>query len=200
MRKLALATSFWVLCSATLAVAQNRSTGTGKGQGAIVIHENALLYKDSQGEAAYGKLDMWEAVGGVQTWAKTVLSYQFEEADGRAHVFALGTSGVMYKGWIDSAHLSSYFTYECGCGMADAVCAPHMTARSGWKWNLCFTEARDRKLAELKNEPKTAVGVDSAVAKPSVEQRLQQLNDLLAKGLISKEEYDKKRSEILKDM
>lgn len=35
---------------------------------------------------------------------------------------------------------------------------------------------------------------------PSVEDRLRQLDDLLKKGLITKDEYDKKRADVLKDM
>jgi hypothetical protein len=47
-----------------------------------------------------------------------------------------------------------------------------------------------------------AAGVtnDSAPASDTVEERLRRLEDLLKKGLITKDEYDKKRAEILKDV
>ncbi|HEV7921524.1 MAG TPA: hypothetical protein VGR02_12120 [Thermoanaerobaculia bacterium] len=43
-------------------------------------------------------------------------------------------------------------------------------------------------------------GGGSTTAKESVEERLRKLDDLLKKKLITKEEYDSKRAEILKDM
>lgn len=48
---------------------------------------------------------------------------------------------------------------------------------------------------------KAAAGVDASPAdESSVEERLRKLDDLLKKGLITKDEYDKKRAEILKDV
>ena len=44
-----------------------------------------------------------------------------------------------------------FFNYECGCGEKSETCAAIETA--GWiseRWNQCFIEARDKKLAELK--------------------------------------------------
>jgi uncharacterized lipoprotein YajG len=46
----------------------------------------------------------------------------------------------------------------------------------------------------------TAVAAAKAEAQESVEERLRKLDDLLKKGLITKEEYQKKRAEILKDI
>jgi len=45
-----------------------------------------------------------------------------------------------------------------------------------------------------------ATGAASSRPAESAEERLQKLDDLLKKGLITKAEYDKKRAEILKDM
>lgn len=47
---------------------------------------------------------------------------------------------------------------------------------------------------------KGSAGGGSSPAKESVEERLRKLDDLLHKKLITKEEYDKKRAEILKDV
>lgn len=48
---------------------------------------------------------------------------------------------------------------------------------------------------------KSAAGADASPAdQSSVEERLRKLDDLLKKGLITKDEYDKKRAEILKDV
>jgi hypothetical protein len=46
----------------------------------------------------------------------------------------------------------------------------------------------------------SASSSSSSEEKPSVEERLRKLDDLLKKGLITKEEYNKKRAEILKDV
>lgn len=196
MRKAAMLVSV-LLLGASLSYGQSRDTG--KGQGAIVIRQDAPFYKNSRGPAIHGKMDKGEPVGGVQTLARMVESYQFEEEHGRAHVLALGTSGYSYLGWMDPADLSPYFTYECGCELKDAKCSPHVFVGGVGKkkWNICFEEARDRKLAELKGQPDA---VANAPSQESPETRLQKLKDLYEKGLISKDEYESKRAEILKTM
>ena len=150
MRKVA-AVVVALICSVSLAYGQ--STDRGRGQGAFVLRQDAPLYKRSGGAATYGKMDKWDPVGGVQTMARMVESYQFEEEHGRVHVLALGTSGYMYTGWMDPSDLSRYFTYECGCGLADAKCSPHVFVGGVGKkkWNICFEEARAKALADLKN-------------------------------------------------
>lgn len=189
--------SYMSLVFTSSAYAQSRDTG--KGQGAIVITDGATVYKDSEGDEAYSKkLEKGYAVAGISTLARMVTSYQFEEENGRIHVFGI-INGSAAKGWMNRADLSSFFSYECGCGLADAKCSPHVLERMHYKWSICFEEARDKKLADLQKDSTPAVAAPAATT-DSVETRLQKLGDLYKKGLISKEEYEKKRAQILESM
>jgi hypothetical protein len=181
------------------AAAYAQSRDTGKGQGAIVITDGATVYKNSEGDEAYSKkLEKGYAVAGISTLARMVTSYQFEDENGRVHVFGI-INGIAAKGWMNRADLSSYFSYECGCGLADAKCSPHVLERMHYKWSICFEEARDEKLADMQKDPSPAAAAPAATTE-SVETRLQKLNDLYKKGLITKEEYEKKRAQILESM
>lgn len=85
-------------------------------------------------------------------------------------------------------------------------------ARSGDNANEVLSDALKETFANVLSDPRLqeawvsgkASGGGStggSTAKPeSVEERLRKLDDLLKKGLITKEEYDKKRAEILKDV
>lgn len=196
MKPLALIFSMFLILTAS---AYAQSKDTGKGQGAIVITEGATVYKNSQGDEAYPKkLEKGFALAGISTLARMVSSYQFEEENGRVHVFAVTKVGGAAQGWMNRADLSSYFTYECGCGLVNAKCSPHALEGLHYRWNICFEEARDKKLADLE---KAATPVPAATgSSESVETRLQKLNDLYAKGLITKEDYEKKKAQILESM
>jgi hypothetical protein len=175
-----------------------QSRDTGKGQGAFVITEGATVYKNSHGDESYSKkLEKGFVVAGVTTLARMVTGYQFENEEGRVHVFAVTNVGGAAMGWMNRADLSPYFTYECGCGLVDAKCSPHSLEGSHFRWNVCFEEARDKKLAEMKAPPATTV---PATSSEPAETRLQKLNELYKKGLISKEEYEKKKAQILDSM
>ena len=63
------------------------------------------------------------------------------------------------------------------------------------------TVLSDSRLQEAWVSGKASGGGSAGASKPeSVEERLRKLDDLLKKGLITKEEYDAKRAEILKDV
>jgi hypothetical protein len=177
-----------------------QSTDTGKGQGAIVITDGATVYKNSSGNEAFSaKLEKGYALAGVTTFSRLVESYQFENENGRVHVFGVVKGGRAAMGWMNRTDLSSFFTYECGCGLVDAKCSPHSVEGWHYRYNVCFEEARDKKLAELAN-PATAAPAITPSSSESAETRLKKLNDLLAKGLISKEDYEKKKAQILESM
>jgi hypothetical protein len=172
---------------------------TGKGQGAFVIVDGALVYKDSSGNDAYAvKLSKGDAVGGFSKMLGMGSSYQFEDEKDRVRVLTV-VDGRAQNGWMNRSDLSRYFTYECGCGLVQAKCSPHVLERFHYKWNICFEEARDKAWAEI--QAKSSPGA-TPVAAPaeSAEIRLQKLNELFKKGLITKEEYDAKKAEILKSM
>src|SRR5215203_2058908 len=92
--------------------------------------------------------------------------------------------------------LSSYFSYEFGCGLAQAKCSPHVLERFHYKWNICFDEAREKKLVDMETALSQARG-SAMPSSESAESRLQKLNDLYKKNLITKEDYEKKKAEIL---
>jgi hypothetical protein len=177
-----------------------QSVDRGKGQGAIVINQDAVLYEDSEGADATTMSPLGDSVGGITTIiGRTPESYYFEEEDGRVHVLALLKNGQVVQGWMNPADLSPYFTYECGCGLEGALCSPHARKSiTRFKWNACFEEARQAKLAELQTG--STPPVPSSGSSESAETRLQKLNDLYKKGLISKDDYEKKKAEILKSM
>ena len=58
----------------------------------------------------------------------------------------------------------------------------------------------DAQLQEAWASGKAASGSTGTAKAETVEERLRKLDELLKKGLITKEEYDKKRAEILKDI
>jgi uncharacterized lipoprotein YajG len=87
-------------------------------------------------------------------------------------------------------------------------------ARSGENCNEVLSDALKEAYANLLSDPRVqaawvsgkatggnAGNAGSSTVKPeSVEERLRKLDDLLKKKLITQEEYDKKRAEILKDV
>jgi hypothetical protein len=144
-----------------------RATAQGRGQGAIVIRDDAPVYANAKGEKIEAKAPRGYSVAGITTIAGSVISYMAEIDNGRAHILYLNIrtmKGVRQdlKGIGENEKKSrerafmnpddlAFFTYECGCGEKGAPCEPIQLA--GWmseRWNACYVEARDRKLAELK--------------------------------------------------
>ncbi|HEV7239198.1 MAG TPA: SHOCT domain-containing protein [Thermoanaerobaculia bacterium] len=95
-------------------------------------------------------------------------------------------------------------------GAASGSAHRYGRARSGDNCNEVLSDALKEAYANVLSDPrlqeawvsgKSSGGGSGGSAKPeSVEERLRKLDDLLKKGLITKEEYDKKRAEILKDV
>jgi hypothetical protein len=174
-----------------------QSKHKGKGQWALVMNHAAPIYKNSEGDALLGKLPKGMAVAGITTMARLVESYQFEDENNRVHVLGLNEKeGSAFQGWMNRSDLSPYYTYECGCGLKNAECSPHVLERLHYKWNICFEDAVQNKLAESEKAPDGAAPKSSE----SPEERLKSLKSLFDKGLITKEEYEQKRAEILKSM
>ena len=96
-------------------------------------------------------------------------------------------------------------------GAASGSAHRYGRARSADNCNEVLSDALKEAYAEVLSDPRvedawvsgksTGGSGGGSTAKPeSVEERLRKLDDLLKKGLITKEEYDKKRAEILKDV
>jgi hypothetical protein len=151
------------LSGALVAVLCSTSTlAQGRAEGAIVTRDNAPIYLRSTGAKIVDTRARGDYVVGVTTMF-TVSSYQFEEEDGRLHVSYFrdkDQKGLARTGWMDPSDLAR-FTYECGCGKRNKPCSPFSTQGFILRWNTCFIEAKDRKLADLdaQHQPSPAQAV-----------------------------------------
>jgi hypothetical protein len=137
----------------------------GKAQGGCVVRDTdrdgpAPIYRSEDGD----KVEAWamrgDCFGGISTVGLT-RQYQFEHKNDRLHILYLTKGvksplkivnpGMESTAWINASDVET-FLYECGCGFGEGrECGP--TALEGFidrTWNVCFQEARDKKLAELK--------------------------------------------------
>ena len=148
--------------------------GQGKGQGAIVIHDNALVYAKSTGSESGDTRMRGDYIAGVTTMGLH-REFQFEDEDGRLHVEFFrdkDQKGLPRIGWMDPADLAQ-FTYECGCGARNQPCSPFSSQGFLLRWNTCFLEAKDKKLTDLhldqtqgQNGPSVAQPPAEAAEKP----------------------------------
>lgn len=142
----------------------------GRGQGAIVIRDDAPVYASDNGDKTEAKASRGYSVAGITVIMATVKSYMAETENGRAHILYLKGSSeknaLRRRAWMNPDDLA-FFTYECGCGEKKEPCAPVVTA--GWiseRWNPCFVEARDKKLAELKAQWEKGDAAGTTAAAP----------------------------------
>src|ERR1700682_6348642 len=142
----------WFIAVLALCVAGTpEALGQGKGQGAIVIRDDAPIYAKSTGSERGDTRMRGDYVVGVTTMGLH-RTFQFEDEDGRLSVNFFrdkDQKGVPRIGWMDPADLAQ-FTYECGCGPRKQPCSPYSSQGFILRWNVCFSEARDKKLAELR--------------------------------------------------
>jgi len=157
-----------VVIAITLATTDFPAAQGGKGQGAIVIRNDAPVYKKSKGEKIVETLKRGDAVAG---WTMTSFGDQvtqmmdpgshvgpssgekwiFDEKDGRVMVVYSvpakeGRKQHRAGGWMDPADLSR-FTYEGSCTPGGS---PFLTDYTDPRLNACFQEARDNKLDQLR--------------------------------------------------
>lgn len=127
----------------------------GRGDGGIVLRDGAPVYRGSTKELIEATLNRGDAVAGITTEGIFGESFQFEEEDGRIHVlyFRSGTpveGGPYYTAWMNPSDLAR-FTYDCGCDHESKPnCRPFSSRWMKFRWNTCFMEARDNKLAQLR--------------------------------------------------
>lgn len=142
---------------ALLLFASSVGTGfaQGRGDGGIVIRDGAAIYSGSTGDKVRKTVARGASVAGATT-SFLGPHYQFEEKDGRLHVFFFDNPtdvGFGAYGWIDKADVST-FLYDCGCDRTNEgkECRPYSSKVFKSTWNPCYMEARDKKLQELKAE------------------------------------------------
>jgi hypothetical protein len=117
-----------------------------RGQGAIVIRDDAPVYAHSDGDTVEHRMKKGDPVCGI-TSGLTPL-YLFDEVKGRLHVmyFAGEQKGMNKTAWMDPKDLSR-FTYDGSCQRTGS---PFATKGFSLRWNACFEEARDNKLDALR--------------------------------------------------
>lgn len=161
-----LAIALFVIATSTPAL------GEGKGQGAIVIRHDAPIYFSDTGGKIEAKAPLGYGVAGITVLLGSISSYMAEIENGRAHIIYLNSGGrksgaLTRRAWMNPDDLA-FFTYECGCGEENDPCAPQVTA--GWgseRWNPCFIEARDRKVAEIEAQRERGGGSKSTESAPA---------------------------------
>jgi hypothetical protein len=125
--------------------------GQGKGEGAIVIRDDALVYKKAdRSTGVLWKLKRGDAV--VADYSRKMKAWQFYEESGRVRiVFLAETTGRLRGGWMRLDDLAK-FTYDCDYDPAinPVPGYPFTPGIINYNWNVCFQEARDAKLKELR--------------------------------------------------
>jgi hypothetical protein len=143
---LALLTACGVAGGASAQLPFGEESGHGKkAQGAIVLRDDAPVYKEKGTAEVWKTLKRGASVAGLHREA-IVFVYEFVEEAGRVRViFPNPDSSKPFSGWMDPADLSM-FTYDCGC---ESNCMPWAAGFGPSRWNLCFKEARDAKMERL---------------------------------------------------
>ena len=135
-----------ILAVALLLIA-TQAPAAGRGQGAIVLRDNAPVYVHSDGPDIEWKMKRGDAVCGMTSNGILAPTYLFDEVNGRYHVvyFQGEQKGMSTSGWMDPKDLAK-FTYDGGCQQGGSPVAMKGFSQ---RWNACFEEGRDNKLEVL---------------------------------------------------
>jgi len=120
----------------------------GRGQGAIVLRDDAPVYAHSEGNEIEWKLKRGDAVAGFTVDVLGSSLFLFDEVKGRLHViyFQGEQKGMSRGAWMNPNDLSK-FTYDGGC---EKNASPLTAKAFSQRWNACFEEGRDNKLEVLR--------------------------------------------------
>lgn len=156
---------FWpvfVVGTAAAFVGTTPSWAQGKGEGGVVLRDGAPIYSGSTKNDVVATLKRGDAVAGITTEGIFGQHFEFEEDDGRLHVFYFKPpkyEGIGFTGWMDPNDLAR-FLYDCGCDTeSKGECRPYKTEFLKGRWNACFREAYQKKLAELEAHPQSGGSV-----------------------------------------
>lgn len=136
-----------------LALSAPKVLAQGKGEGGVVLRDEAPVFVHSEGDKVEAKGMRGDYVVGVTTLGILGEHYQFEPENGRVHVRYFANkkqAGTHRTGWMNPDDLST-FTYDCGCDRK-GKCSPFMISGFSFTWNTCFKEGRDNKLGQLKEQ------------------------------------------------
>jgi hypothetical protein len=140
--------------------------GAGRGQGAIVLHDDAPVYVHSEGDEVEWKMKRGDAVCGLTSNVPLPSTYLFDEVKGRFHViyFQGEQKGMTRSGWMNPKDLAK-FMFDGGCQRNGYP----ITAKGfSQRWNACFEEGRDNKLETL-HIPAPPIPTPMPTATPSPE-------------------------------
>jgi hypothetical protein len=120
------------------------------GDGGCVITSNAPVYEGSTQDKVIGTLNVGDCLVGIKRVVALHPDYLFAKRDGRVWVEFFPGNGdrgsvTFVRGWMAPGDLSP-FTFACYC--ADE-CSPYKLSGLSLVYNLCFTDARDKKKSEL---------------------------------------------------
>ena len=122
----------------------------GRGEAAIVAHDEAPVYKKSKGEQVEARLTKGDAVAGITPGTSIGTTWEFEERDGRVRgIYFPGNTRLNRDAWMDPAHLSRFY-YDLTCSDMGPMSMKMKLVTARTRWNACFKEARDAKLDELR--------------------------------------------------
>ena len=144
-----------------MVLAQNSNA---KGRGALVIVDEAPVFKESTGTEQIHTLHRLDTIVGNKSFGMGLELWDFVEKDGRVRVAYLNPEkkekrGWVQKGWVRPADLAMFVYADCGVpavpwgqlmvgGGGSGTGSPWPWSAAG-TWTLCFQEARDAKLKEL---------------------------------------------------
>lgn len=122
-----------------------------RGQGAIVIRDGAPVYAGSKGDKIEREFGRGDAVAIKVFWSR-LSSFEsnvlYDTVDGRVQVLPFPNAEqkeASSGGWMDPKDLSR-FTLPGACEPSSPHPAPYSTK---W-WDVCFREAREKKLEALR--------------------------------------------------
>jgi|GEM_PF-4213902 len=121
-----------------------------KGEGAIVIRDDALVYKKADSNTGVSwKLNRGDAI--VANYSRKLAAWQFYESCLVQIAFLDETTGRQRVGWMRLDDLAK-FTYDCKYDpfINPIPGYPFTPGIIKYNWNVCFQEARDAKLKELR--------------------------------------------------
>ncbi len=135
-----------------------------RGEGGLVIVDNAVIYRDSTGQKIAAKAMKGQFLGGVTARGLKQFEYRFARDSGRVQVlyFEGGKpEGLPKPGWIDAAAIKE-FSFDCSCA---SDCNPgEKVSFLKDRWSSCFKAAAEKAAAEPNAEmtAESATGAGTA--------------------------------------
>ncbi len=143
-----------------IAISPSLAGSNAKGRGALVIVDEAPVFKESTSTEQVFTLHRLDSVVGNKSFGMGLELWDFVEKDGRVRVAYLDRSAKHWvkKGWMRPADLSMFVYNDCGVQTDLPTLLGTKPLDSPWPWSaasdwtLCFQESRDAKLGRTESE------------------------------------------------